>query len=268
VNGALQLSLAVEPGNRPQQAVLGVGGGDETAEAIAYIDAMVPKFGGRHGTYREGQRRPIAYLYARQGAIDEAVERPAEWDELRFVEARGEAADGDVIEAEWLRLTGEKSTRRTETYGDTRARWKVAAHWRGTKDEHRMCWALDIRAQGTSPLAHDAIRRLHGDMGKAFDALDLRAERHFLGSTLLTTSVHPLVLVVDWAEWMREACCVAKALQRTSAAFAEDWTVAVEMLALGGHPQHEAIARATVEQASANPVIVRALQWVHEVSRA
>jgi hypothetical protein len=268
----MQLSFGMEAGVRPQNTVVNAWGTDENSEAIAYIDAVLPKFRAT-GTVRDrAPARPVAYLYTRQAEdVDPPIRISPEWIGLRPV------TPGEPV-PEWLRLTGERSTWRTEVYGDTRTRWKGEAKWTEKPGMRRLCWALDRRRMSSGAAISaasgdlgEATRRTVGALGLPDGLIELRA------AATLTTVIHPLVLIAGWlaSGWMPTAIETAKRVvvtdrtpRATDLAWIDAWTVEVEKLGLVGHPHHEAIVLATIERASANPVIVRALIWAWSMAVA
>jgi hypothetical protein len=249
----MQLSFGMEAGVRPQNTVRWVT--DELGESIAFVEASIPKKRARQGTARaDTPGRPVAYLYARQTAgVDTPIRVQPGWADLRFGSDSGAVAD-------WLRLTGEHSTRRTETYGDTRSRWKLAPKWKDAS------WALEARTTATRPDIQRGLDQLAFARGRLLEALPDRAR--VVGRCLLSDSIHPIVLVTAWSDWMPTAIEAARRVRQCLAVdgygeeWFEEWTVELDRLATAGHPHHDAIAMATTFPASANPVIARALAWV------
>lgn len=256
----MQLAFGMEAGVRPQAGARGWGA-DPTGEAIAFIDATLPAARARANTARSIKpARPVVYLYARQNdELDQRLVVPRDWHALRFVAAR-DGTEQDVV-ADWLRLTGERSTRRTETYGDTRSRWKVADHWAEKRGAPRRCWALDHRSVASSDEIANARARF-GYASSAVLGFHLKGVEQ-RGATVLSTTIQPLVLIAAWEPWLRTAIALAHWYDASS----ESWSVVLDQLATQGNAHHEAIARATIEHATANAVIVRALAWVHAEGR-
>jgi hypothetical protein len=175
------------------------------------ISFAIEQFRANPGTSRYYHERPIAYLYARP----ELISKPALLHAAR-VHAKfraKEQRDGSTQEGVWLRLNGEQSTRRTEAYGDTRARWKTT-HW--TRPNEPETWALDLRRSpnGRGEIAQSLSRwRTRFELACLMDK-DLRRTKHTLlahsAEALLDVAVGWIPIAIAWAletepgggEWM------------------------------------------------------------------
>lgn len=262
---ALQLSLGME---EPVTVGRVTTSSDPTLAAIDFIAASITSMRPRQGTSRarlSNAARPVAYLYARQNDVDdERLSITRQWLDLRYIEAR--AGDAD-IEADWLRVTGERSTRRTETYGDTRARWKVADHWTRNRTTAPSSakpwrWVLDLRV---STNGRDDVRAAMLEVRRRMElvctALSWR-ECTYRTNAMLATHIAPIVLAACWDDWMSTAIGLACDVDPAS----EDWVVHADQLGDQGHPHHEAIARLTVEPNTADATIIQSLRWAHDVA--
>jgi hypothetical protein len=216
--------------------------GEDVAADIDAVLAHVPRVGHRHGTVREKNLRPLAYLYARTALLEPG--------ERKVVQAIARKATGwldefngyipEMSDEAWIRLSGgaaregREATRRVLP-SNRQFVWGVAFLRSDAAIPKVKAWREQVRPH---------LRALGCDPGK---------HNH-----LLLPSLAPLNLALRWSPAVEAAVFLAGS---GVAPKSGEWAVLIDLALSRGMPWAETLAELSARHP--RDVMSRALAWVH-----